>query len=111
LQAQDRTEEARKYWTSLERIDADRARLKELRIAIQEAPDSAALRCEMGRTLLRNGQDHEGRRWLDSALKADPRHGPTHSALADYYEQAGDRRLASYHRQQTLSSARNDSSP
>jgi tetratricopeptide (TPR) repeat protein len=109
LQALDRTEDARKYWTKLERIDADRARLKELRTAIQKAPDDAALRYEMGSILLRNGQDREGLRWLDSALKADPRHGPTHAALADHYEKAGNRRLASYHRQQTLSTARDGS--
>jgi Tfp pilus assembly protein PilF len=49
---------------------------------------------------LGNGQAQEGLRWLSGALQIDPQHGPTHQALADYYEKAGEPDLAARHRQQ-----------
>jgi Tfp pilus assembly protein PilF len=47
---------------------------------------------------LRNGLESEGLRWLESALVEDPRHGPTHLALADFYARAGDKVKAEQHR-------------
>lgn len=100
LQAQDRQDEARQCLKTLEEIDADLAQLDRLKCAIQKAPHDASLRCQMGRILLRNHQEREALRWLASALKEEPRHAAAHVALADYYQQAGDRRRAAYHRQQ-----------
>jgi tetratricopeptide (TPR) repeat protein len=102
LQAQGRPEEAQKFLTAIERIDADRELLKQLRNAVHQAPHDAGPRCEMGRILLRNGQEREGRRWLESALREDPHHAPSHAALADSYERSGDRALAAQHRQRDL---------
>jgi tetratricopeptide (TPR) repeat protein len=68
-----------------DRIDADRKRLEELKRAVSASPHDPSLRCEMGRILLRNRQDREGLRWLESALREDPRHTPTREALAKYY--------------------------
>jgi tetratricopeptide (TPR) repeat protein len=103
LQTQERPDEARQYLATLEDIDADRARLDRLKSAIQKAPHDASLRCEMGRILLRNRQEREALRWLASALKEDPHLATAHAALADYYRQAGDQRLAAYHQQQAAS--------
>ena len=38
--------------------------------------------------------DNPGSRPLSGALQIDPQHGPTHQALADYYEKAGQPELA-----------------
>jgi tetratricopeptide (TPR) repeat protein len=100
LQSQKRADEARQYLATIERIDADRERLDRLKKAVMAAPQDVKLRREMGEILLRNGQETEGRRWLASALKANPKDGPTHAALADHYEHCGEHRLAAYHRQQ-----------
>ncbi len=100
LQAQDRQAEARHCLATLEDIDTDLARLDHLKRELQKAPQDASLRCEMGRILLRNHQEREALRWLASALKEDPHHEGANAALADYYQQAGDRLRAAYHRQQ-----------
>ena len=48
--------------------------------------------------LFRQGEPEQGLRWLESALKEDPRHKASHRALADYYERAGKADLAARHR-------------
>jgi tetratricopeptide (TPR) repeat protein len=101
LEAQKRPKEAQELLPLIERIDADRAQLVELRKAIMDYPHDAKLRCKMGEILMRNGQDQEGRRWLVSALKEDPHHCPTHAALASYYRKAGDTQRAAYHHRQS----------
>jgi tetratricopeptide (TPR) repeat protein len=111
LQLLDRPKEAGEWLRRVERIDADRQRLDRLKGAIASAPHDASLRCDMGRLLLRNGQEKEGRRWLDSALREDPRHAPAHEALAGSYEESGDRGRAAYHREQARRSAGASSRP
>ncbi len=41
----------------------------------------------------------EGVRWLHSGLREDPTSVPLHQALADYYQQIGNRDRAAHHRQ------------
>jgi tetratricopeptide (TPR) repeat protein len=98
LQALDRPNEARECLETIERIDADLERLKQLKTALHRSPGDASLRCEMGRILLRNDQTQEGQRWLESALRIDPRHTAANTALAEHFERAGDPRRAAYHR-------------
>jgi tetratricopeptide (TPR) repeat protein len=69
----------------IQRIDEDRKRLDELKTAIMTAPHDASLRCEMGLVLLRNGQDKEGVRWLQSALHEQPGYDAARQALEDYH--------------------------
>ena len=57
-----------------------------------------AVRYELGRWYLRNGQAATGVGWLVMALRADPRHAPTHAALAGYFEGAGQPQRAALHR-------------
>jgi Tfp pilus assembly protein PilF len=71
----------------LRRIEADLARLADVTQQIGSFPHDADLRCEAGQIMLRNGQDAEGLRWLESALQEDPAHAPTRRALAEYYQQ------------------------
>jgi Tfp pilus assembly protein PilF len=98
LKAQKRSTEAQEYMARVERIDADRGRLEQLKKSMLVSPHDVAVRCEIGAILVRNGQGQEGRRWLESALKENPGDGPSHAALADYFQQTGDPRLAAYHR-------------
>jgi tetratricopeptide (TPR) repeat protein len=80
-----RTAEAEECLARIKRIDEDRKRLDELRTAVMTAPHDAALRCEMGVILLRNGQDRQGVRWLQSALQEDPGYGAARQALEEYH--------------------------
>jgi predicted Zn-dependent protease len=61
-------------------------------------PRSAALRYQAGLVLLRLGKEGEAVRWLQSALGEDPRHRPSHQALAGYYERHGQPERAREHR-------------
>jgi predicted Zn-dependent protease len=53
---------------------------------VNEEPGNLPLRFTIGSTLLRYGNIEDGLMWLQSVLDADPRHQPTHQALAEYYE-------------------------
>jgi tetratricopeptide (TPR) repeat protein len=84
LTANGHTREAEECHARIRRIDEDRKRLDELRTAIMAAPHDASLRCEMGLILLRNGQDKEGVRWLESALREHPGCSAARQALEDH---------------------------
>jgi tetratricopeptide (TPR) repeat protein len=92
--------------------EADRyeVRLKESREQLQKLEDvvkrlsagtgqnRADLRHEGAMILMRLERTAEAVRWLESALREDPVHGPSHQALADYHERRGDRARAAEHR-------------
>lgn len=100
LQDRGKKDEAKKWFDRLARIDADLKRMTAVIRAIHRAPHDPALRCEAGELMMRNGQEKEGLRWLDSALQQDPAHRPTHRALADYFERHGEPARAAAHRRQ-----------
>jgi tetratricopeptide (TPR) repeat protein len=104
LQRQGRTEEAGHYRKRLEEIEADWERLRVLTRKMARAPGDLSLRCEAGQILLNHGRERYGLGWLASILRQDPGHGPTHEALANYYERTGQKALAQRHRQQALRS-------
>jgi tetratricopeptide (TPR) repeat protein len=83
LERRGKNEEARMYWTRLERIDADLKRLEALNRAIGQAPDDADLRQEAAIICLRNGQEQEALRWWAGALQVNPQSQPTHQDLAE----------------------------
>jgi tetratricopeptide (TPR) repeat protein len=83
----------------LDTIEARLDRLRQLTKQIAQSPHDAALRYEAGKIFLDSEQPREGLRWLGSALAEDPRHQPTHQALAEYYERAGDPAMAARHRE------------
>jgi tetratricopeptide (TPR) repeat protein len=91
-------QEAAEVLAQLKRVETDLARIADLSSAIARTPHDAALRCEAGTILLRNGLESEGLRWLESALGEDPAHAATHQAFADYYERVGDSERAAQHR-------------
>jgi tetratricopeptide (TPR) repeat protein len=53
---------------------------------------------EAGALLLEMGEEDAALYWLSVALRHDPRHRPTHAALAHYYERAGRPEQAAEHR-------------
>jgi Tfp pilus assembly protein PilF len=98
LERLGKREEAAAVRTRLNRIEADIAEMDRLTRLIGSRPHDPALRYEAGKVLLRNGQEAEGLRWLESALREDPQHAATHQTLAEYYEKTGDAEKAAYHR-------------
>jgi predicted Zn-dependent protease len=82
--------------------ESDLKRAGELAAAISRSPHDPELRRQMGELFLRNGRETDGLRWLQSALREQPDHGPTHQALAAYYEKAGQTDLANIHRSRGL---------
>ncbi len=101
-------EEARAAEERWRRCANDLQRVSELGRAIGAAPDKPELRCEIGELFLRNGQTVEGLRWLESALRIDPRHAPTHRVLAAHYERTGRPDLARHHNALTTDPSKRD---
>jgi tetratricopeptide (TPR) repeat protein len=98
LRQLDRPKEADEYLSKSEQIDRDNQKLKEIVAKLGRRPGDTDLYCQAGLICLRNGQEQEGLRWLRGALQVDPRYGPAHRALADYYQSKGDHELARQHR-------------
>jgi tetratricopeptide (TPR) repeat protein len=99
LQLADKREEAVAALTRFKNVEEDQKRLNKCLEAAERAPQGPAPRSEAGRILLRLGEEDEGLRWLRSALRLDPKHGPAHRALADYYQRKGDKERAEQHRE------------
>jgi predicted Zn-dependent protease len=93
-------QDAENVLAALKRVEADQERLKQLTHEVAQNPHDPDLRCEVASILMRNGQEAAAVGWLTTALRAAPRHAPTHRALAEYYERTGNRGLADPHRRQ-----------
>jgi predicted Zn-dependent protease len=98
LRVLNRPDEARPFDERVKRIDADLKRIDQLSKAVIRAPNDPALRVEAAALFLRNGEEREGVRWLQLALRLDPAHRAAHEALADYYGRSGQAALAARHR-------------
>jgi predicted Zn-dependent protease len=99
LRRNDKEAEAQKESETLTRMEEDASRIQ--RIATEEMqrrPNDPALMHEAGVISLRAGAPREGLRWLYRALEIDPKHVPTHQALAGFYERTGNSTLAARHR-------------
>jgi tetratricopeptide (TPR) repeat protein len=98
LERLGKQERARQCLEQAEQITRDLRRREEINRRLAEAPHDPSLRYEMGMLLLRNGEEPRGLIWLKSALREDPKHQPTHQALADYFGRTGQPGLAARHR-------------
>jgi predicted Zn-dependent protease len=94
-----KTREAQQAKSRLEQAETESKRMGELIRTVAQNPYDPALRYEVGMIFLRHGMARDGLHWLGTALDADPRHRPTHEALAQYYDRSGDKERAAYHRQ------------
>jgi tetratricopeptide (TPR) repeat protein len=97
LQQLGRRDEAKKWNDRFRDIEQDQARLSKITKKLLNVPRDAGLRYEAGAVFLRIGNEPEGLRWLESALREDPRHVPTHRLLADHYRKHGRPDLAQAH--------------
>jgi predicted Zn-dependent protease len=97
LKRQNKKDEVNTLEAQLTQADAELARMDQLILEVMRAPHNAGLRYEAGMILMRNGFARDGVYWLGTALKEDPGHRPSHEALAQYYDLAGDKDRASWH--------------
>ncbi|MCI0682082.1 MAG: tetratricopeptide repeat protein [Gemmataceae bacterium] len=79
----DQRAEAKQWQDVFQDIDRQQKRLSELTAQIRSNPHNASLRAEVGKIFLDIGNEVEGVRWLESALRVDPGHAVTHRLLAD----------------------------
>jgi tetratricopeptide (TPR) repeat protein len=93
-------EEGQQQLKRLRLLQEDLKRLNELAAKMDDTPHDPALDCEIAMVLLRTGRDKDGIRWLGYALLEDPRHRPSHRALAEYYERTGNKEAAERHRRE-----------
>jgi tetratricopeptide (TPR) repeat protein len=84
LRRRGKVGEAEGHQKRAERIDANLKRLDRLTRAVLAAPDDPAPRCAVGLLFLENGQEAEGARWLEQALRLDPGCHEARRALARY---------------------------
>ncbi|MBY0228310.1 MAG: tetratricopeptide repeat protein, partial [Gemmataceae bacterium] len=76
-----------------------------LRDEVDKHPGHPGAPAEAGIGLLELGQERLALHWLHEALRRDPRHQPTHRALAGHYERKKDEAKAAYHRRQLVGAA------
>jgi tetratricopeptide (TPR) repeat protein len=91
-------EAAQKYEARLHELRQQIDRLETLRKQIQDEPENLTPRYEAGVASLRLRREEEAAEWFQSVLRLDPKHVPTHQALAEHFEAVGDRKRAAYHR-------------
>ncbi|HMC66914.1 MAG TPA: tetratricopeptide repeat protein, partial [Gemmataceae bacterium] len=98
LDVQGKKAEAQKCLARINEIDVETLKSLDLMMQVMDTPDDPNPRYEMGKLLMRTGREEQGVHWLVAALLQDPRHFPSHAALADYYERTGQQDLAEQHR-------------
>jgi tetratricopeptide (TPR) repeat protein len=99
LRGEKQRGEATELSRKLQHLEVELQRIEELDRQLRKVQRSAKLRCEIGETCLRIGQDAQALRWLNGALQDDPAYKPAHAALARYYERNGQAEVAVFHRQ------------
>lgn len=77
-----RNDEGQKLQEQALRAQQDLARVGELTKTLQNRPNDADVRCEIGTLLVSFGDVGEGRLWIESALHFDPNHAGAKNALA-----------------------------
>ncbi len=100
LRVLDKADEAREFQGRADRLKADIQRSQRLGDQIRErSPDDPNLRHELAAILLRLGKRDDAVHWFGTALAKDPSHRPTHAALGELFEKAGNHERAAHHRQ------------
>lgn len=86
LHRNSQEDKVRREQQQLQQIEKDAARFNEIVTKdIAQRPTDPALHCTLGEILLRGGQNEEGVRWLQSALRLDPHYAPAQKILGDLY--------------------------
>jgi tetratricopeptide (TPR) repeat protein len=84
LEAEHKRTEADKVRDVLKRLESDSDRLETLMATVLVRPHDISLHCEIGISLLRNGREEEGLRWLKRALQQDPGNVRAQAALLEH---------------------------
>ena len=90
LSGAGRKDDAGPHLTFYREASAATAELDKAMEALRNDPNNADLRSQIGRTFLEYLSVNQGLVWLNGALTFDPKHGPTHRALAAYYQRKAD---------------------
>jgi tetratricopeptide (TPR) repeat protein len=98
LEAAQKTEDARRCLDDLRQQEADVVAMERLILQANRDPNDVALRYEIAVGLRRIGREQDAMGALLLVVEQDPRHGPAHQALADYFERAGQPGRAARHR-------------
>jgi tetratricopeptide (TPR) repeat protein len=99
LRRMGRDEDARALEPRLQQAKQDLERIHQLVThEIQQSPHNADLHYEAGMIFVRAGAPADGLRWLEGAVRLNPRHAKAHEALADLYERLGEGAKAARHR-------------
>jgi tetratricopeptide (TPR) repeat protein len=80
---------------ALKRLD----QLTDITRSLIKSPKDAELRYRAGQIFMEQGMMREGAEWLSTALIFDPDHREAHLALARYYDETGEQKIAARHRQ------------
>jgi tetratricopeptide (TPR) repeat protein len=112
LRRTGKTEDAKALEPRLQQAKQDLERIQQLvNHDIQADPRNPDLHYEAGMIFLRAGAPADGLRWLQSAIRLDPRHVKAHEALADFYGRVGDAAKAERHRRLAHEAAAAKGSP
>ena len=86
----ERSTEATELQKKLKQIEDDSSRMRTLvSVDLVKSPRDPALHYEAGMIAYRAGNYREMLRWFDSALRIEPKHAPTHRAMAEFLQRAG----------------------
>jgi tetratricopeptide (TPR) repeat protein len=111
LERRGKADEARALQPRLKEIEDDIQRIQEIvGVRMQQSPHNADLHYEAGMISLRAGAAKEGLRWLQSALRENPRHVAAHKALAGYFQKIGEPGRALRHQELARQAEESDSS-
>jgi tetratricopeptide (TPR) repeat protein len=101
LVANGKLKEAKKLDAHLAQLQDDVFNLQKLvQFRMEGNPSDPELHYQAGSIALRAGAVKEGVRWLESAVKLDPKHAPSHRMLAVYYQRMGQPGKAASHLEQ-----------
>jgi tetratricopeptide (TPR) repeat protein len=84
--------DAKKYRAKAEALKEQMTKFQALSEQIARVQRDPDLRCQIGELLLEIGNEVEGLRWLESALRDDPQHERTRQVLEEHDRQAAGRR-------------------
>jgi tetratricopeptide (TPR) repeat protein len=98
LELANKPEESQQFGDELGRREAAVLEVERMTSQAGREPLNVSLRFEIGKKLTALGRDEDGAAALMSVIDLDPRHGPAHEVLADYFERIGRSERALHHR-------------
>jgi tetratricopeptide (TPR) repeat protein len=98
LQALGKGKEQENCQARIHELQASDSQLGKLSLRYRHLPQDSNTRFELATWSLQNGREQDGLRWLFRTLLVDPRYGPAHAALAEYFQRSGQLRRSAEHK-------------